>query len=170
MSDALAEQIELGHVLGAHGIKGWLRIYSSTRPINAIGQYKSWILAVGATQQRFAVRQLQQRGKSLVAQLEGVDDRNQAEALIGAKILVDASQLPPPAPGEYYWRDLIGCEVVNLQGFRFGQVDSMLETGANDVMVVVGEVERLIPFTLGHAVKKVDLESRRIEVDWDPEF
>lgn len=89
---------------------------------------------------------------------------------MGCEIGIRPEQMPATGPGEYYWRDLEGLEVVNLQGERLGRVDHLLETGANDVLVVVGERERLIPFVSAQVVTEVDLETGLIRVDWDKDF
>ncbi len=89
---------------------------------------------------------------------------------MGCEVGICPDQLPAAEPGEYYWRDLEGLEVSNLQGERLGVVDHLMETGANDVLVVRGERERLIPFVQGPVVVAVDLEARRIRVDWDKDF
>jgi 16S rRNA processing protein RimM len=102
--------------------------------------------------------------------LEGVDDRDQALQLSGLKIFVDRSQFEPAKPGEYYWADLIGLEVRETSGRSLGTVANMMETGSNDVMVVQGERERLIPFVIGEFVKNVDLNQGVLIVDWDPDF
>ena len=109
-------------------------------------------------------------GKGLVAKLDGVVDRDQAAALMDFTVSVDRGQLPENPDGTYYWADLVGLTVTTQQGQQLGTVDYMMETGANDVMVVAGDRERLIPFVLGQVVAKVDLESGLILVDWDPEF
>ncbi|MFP4155330.1 MAG: ribosome maturation factor RimM [Halothiobacillaceae bacterium] len=164
------EWVELGHVIGAHGVRGGLRVHSGTRPADAIGAYRRWRLAGPDGVFDLRLEGLGYQGKNLVARLESVTDRDRAEALAGARIMVRAEDLPPPAPGEYYWRDLIGCSVVTLDDQPLGEVAQMMETGANDVMVVRGDRERLLPFTIGHAVREVDLDRRRIRVDWDPGF
>jgi 16S rRNA processing protein RimM len=110
-------------------------------------------------------------GKGVVAKLKGCDDRDAAAALMGMSIAIRRDQFPAAAEGEYYWADLVGLAVSNLEGVSLGVVDQLLETGANDVLVVVqGDVERLVPFVQGQFVKEVDLTNRRIIVDWDPEF
>lgn len=110
------------------------------------------------------------QGKGVVLKFEGVDDRDAAVLLKGSEIAVDRGQLQRLPEGEYYWVDLIGLEVVNLEGVKFGRVDRLFETGSNDVLVVRGERERLVPWIRGDVVKDVDLVSGRITVDWDPEF
>ena len=113
----------------------------------------------------------QRQGNLVVAELEGISDRDQAFALIGSAISIRRNQLPKPKADEYYWIDLVGLEVETNLGVKLGKVDHLLETGANDVLVVVdGEVERLIPFLQPQTVLKVDLANQLIIVDWDPDF
>jgi len=110
------------------------------------------------------------QGKNVLASLDGYEDRNQAEELNGCRIFIDPAQLPRLQAGDYYWSDLIGLAVESLQGEPLGVVASMLETGADDVMVLSGDRERLIPFAINHIVREVDLEKRRLVVDWLPEY
>ena len=117
------------------------------------------------------------QNKGLIVKLQGVDQREAVELLTGAAVVVSADDLPQPAAGEYYWRDLIGCQVVNLEGYAMGTVTEMMETGSNDVLVVkagskdaFGKQERLIPFLYEQVVKRVDLATKTITVDWDAGF
>jgi 16S rRNA processing protein RimM len=105
-----------------------------------------------------------------VAQLEGIDDREAAGELVRHEIAVPRSELPPAEPGEFYWVDLIGLEVETLEGVVLGRVVDLVETGANDVLVVQGDRERLLPFVQGQCVRSIDLDSGRMTVDWDPDF
>lgn len=166
----VAERILLGKVLAAFGIQGWVKIHSDSRPIEAIGRYRSWQLQLKDEWIRFRVKSVRTQGKGLIAKLEGVNDRSQAEALAGARIAIDPAQLPKLPEGEYYWRDLLGLNVVTREGMKLGTVEQMLETGANDVMVLKGERERLVPFIPGQVVLEVDLDNGRMVVDWDPDF
>ena len=109
-------------------------------------------------------------GKHLVATLPGVEDRDQVEAMHGQEILVPRSALPPPSAGEFYWVDLEGMRVLNADGTDFGTVSHLFSTGANDVLVAVGERERMIPFVTPDYVVSVDFEAGLVTVDWDPEF
>ena len=109
-------------------------------------------------------------GKGIIARLDSIHDRDEATRLIGADIAVDREQLPQTAGDEYYWTDLIGLTVINREGITLGQVDYLLETGANDVLVIKGERERLIPFVLSHTVLDIDLVQRVLQVDWDVDF
>jgi 16S rRNA processing protein RimM len=110
------------------------------------------------------------QGKGVVARLDGVDDRDAATALVGTEIWVPRDALPKPRQGEYYWADLEGLAVRTVDGVDLGRVSHLFATGANDVMVVQGGRERLIPFVPGRQVVKVDLDAGLIEVDWDPDF
>ena len=109
-------------------------------------------------------------GKGLVVQLAGCADRDQAATFAGAEIAIPRSALAELDADEYYWADLVGLEVVTTAGEALGTVDHLIETGANDVLVVRGDRERLIPFTPGHAVVAVELEKRRLTVALDPAF
>ncbi len=162
--------ILMGRVSGLFGVKGWLKIYSHAAPREGILDYKVWYLMRDGNWQPFRVAAGQRQGKSVVAHLEGYDDRDQATSLLGSDIAIRREQLPALADGEYYWSDLEGLRVVNLQGIELGMVSYLFETGANDVLVVKGERERLIPYTLGMAVKSVDLQDGLLTVDWDPDF
>lgn len=106
----------------------------------------------------------------MVAKLPGCNDRDAAAKLVGATIQVPRSALPKPKRGEYYWTDLEGLAVVTVEGVDLGKVSHLFATGANDVLVVRGERERLIPFVTGQFVKDVDLKAGRITVDWDADF
>lgn len=165
-----SDRVLLGKVLAAFGIQGWVKIHSETRPLDDIGRYKTWQLRGKEGWADFRVKSVKFQGKGLIAKLEGVNDRNQAEALIGAEIAIDPAKLPRLPQGEYYWRDLMGLQVVTREGVNLGVIDHLLETGANDVLVVVGERERLLPFIPDQVVLEVDLAARRMVVDWDPEF
>ena len=109
-------------------------------------------------------------GKGVIARLVGCDDREHARLLMGCEIGIYRDQLPETRPGEYYWSDLHGLNVVTLDDDSLGVVDHLIETGANDVLVVKGERERLIPFVMGNIVRRVDLGGGEIQVNWDKEF
>ena len=111
-----------------------------------------------------------QLGHTLLAKLKGIDDRNQATNLLGAEIAIEPSQLESLSEGEYYWAELIGLRVLDLQGRELGVVDHLLETGAHDVLVLQGTPEILIPFVTGPIVKTVDVEAGYLRVAWDPDY
>ncbi|MEJ2394632.1 MAG: ribosome maturation factor RimM [Candidatus Thiodiazotropha sp.] len=164
------EMLILGRISGLFGVKGWVKIYSHTSPREGILSYKTLYLKREGGWQAFELAAGQAQGKGVVAKLAGYDDRDQAATLIGLDIAIKRDQLPKLDAGEYYWTDLEGLRVENLEGVDLGVVSYLFETGANDVLVVKGERERLIPYTQGMAVKEVDLQAGRILVDWDPEF
>ncbi len=162
------QALTLGEIVGAHGVKGWIRVHSYTEPREAILSYSPWLL--GEQHQAIGLLDGSLNGKSLIARLEGINDRDQAEALRGVEIRVERHQLPATGKNQYYWADLIGLDVVHRNGELLGKIEQMMATGANDVMVVEGDRQRLIPFLMGNTVLEVDLEARRIVVDWDSEF
>jgi len=166
--------ITLGRVTGLYGVRGWVKVFSDTDPREGIADYSEWLLKRQHGWQRIAVESGRKQGKSIVVKLAGVDDRDQAATLSGCEIAVTRDQFATTKPGEYYWIDLEGLKVVTTDGVELGIVDHLFETGANDVLVVreeeSGARERLIPYVPGEVVTEVDLQERRMIVDWDPEF
>jgi 16S rRNA processing protein RimM len=160
--------VPLGHIAGVHGVRGWVKVFSLTEPRDAIFEYRPWLL--GDDREEVSVSQGKQHGNRLIALLENVTDREQAEQLVGRQIAAYRDQFPALPEGEYYWTDLVGLTVELADGTELGTIDRMLATGAHDVMVVRGERERLIPFVMGRYVKKVSLDEATVVVDWDPEF
>jgi len=130
--------------------------------------YQPWLL--GEDKRPVNIVDGRKQGKGLVALLPGYDERELAATLVGQQIFVSREQLPPTAENEYYWSELEGLEVHTVKGELLGRVEKLMETGANDVLVIRGQREHLVPFVQGQYVKHVDLENGLIEVDWDPEF
>ncbi|MCP5146302.1 MAG: ribosome maturation factor RimM [Gammaproteobacteria bacterium] len=162
-----ADRVVLGQVSGVFGIKGWLKIHSYTRPRENILDFATWFISTPQGIRRYKLRDGRPQGSGLVAQLDGVEDRDAAAALIGAEISVARSALPPTDPDEYYWSDLIGMAVVSSQGRDLGKVTGMLETGVHDVLQIDGEAgQTLIPFVQGVYVMQVDLDRKQVTVDW----
>lgn len=159
----------VGHVLGAQGIKGWVRVFSETSPRENIVSYSPWLIERSGELRKVKVKGRLQ-GKHVLAKLQGIDDRSQAEALSGCQLFIERRLLPGLETGEYYWSDLIGLTVETQRAEPLGVVTAMLETGADDVMVLQGERERLIPFVMDEIVREVDLANRRLVVDWSPEY
>jgi 16S rRNA processing protein RimM len=160
----------IGRISGLYGVRGWVKIFSYTRPIKNILNYSPWQLGQHGQWQTISVSEGRVQGKGIIAHLESINDREQASRLLGAEIAVERQQLPQPAKGEYYWADLIGLTVINREGITLGQVDHLLETGANDVLVLKGERERLIPFLLESVILDVDLTQSVLRVDWGVDF
>ena len=163
--------VTLGRVSGAHGIQGWVKVHSDTSPREGIVGYSPWYLVREGRRECWKVNAGRLQGKAVVAKLAGCNDRDTAESLAGAEIAIPRSQLPATSrPGEYYWADLVGMRVETLDGVELGRIEQLFETGANDVIVVVGERERLLPYTWQQVVREVDLEQGVMRVDWDPAF
>ncbi|WP_127476253.1 ribosome maturation factor RimM [Sulfurivermis fontis] len=161
--------IVVGRIAGLFGVRGWVKVFSHTQPLDNILRYSPWLVLRDG--QWLPMKPLAGRihGKGIVAHLEGCDDRDAAAALVGSDIAIVRSQLPRAAADEVYWADLIGLKVVTLEGVELGVVDHLLETGANDVVVVRGERERLLPY-VDQVIREVDLHGGLLRVDWDPEF
>ena len=164
-----APRLVVGRISGTFGVAGWVRVRSFTRPPANILRYSTWYLNQDDRHTEKQLRQGREQSKGIVALLAGCDDRTTAESLVGAEVAIHRAQLPAAADGEYYWTDLIGCGVSTVAGMPLGKVARLLETGANDVLVVQGQRERLIPFVVDLYIQEVDLAGRRITVDWDPE-
>lgn len=165
------EYIDVGEVSGVFGIKGWVKVFSFTRPRENILNYSPWYLRKKGEIREIKLIDGQRQGKLVIAALEGIGDREAAASIVGCNILIDKKQLPVPDKGEYYWADLVGLRVETGQGVGLGYVDHLLETGANDVLVVKdGKQERLIPFLQRQTVLRIDLENGVMVVDWDPDF
>ena len=163
------ESVVVGRFNGSWGVRGWVKVWSDTRPPVAIFDYQPWL--VGERGESLDIEHWQQSGPRLLVKLSGIDTPEQAAALGNQVIRIDRSSLPEPEPGEYYWHDLIGLEVVNLQGHVYGRVERMQETGVHDVLDICGGDERvLIPFVVGEFVREVDLAGGRITVDWPTEW
>jgi 16S rRNA processing protein RimM len=160
------QPIVLGRVAGVYGVRGWVRVFSDTDPRDNILRYAPWLL--NGTLHR--VLEGRKHGKGLVVRLEGCDDRDQAAALVGQAISIYRDQLPAPRPDEFYWADLEGLSVETLNGEPLGRVSHLFSTGANDVLVIKGERERLLPFVWDDVVKDVDFDAGVMRVDWDPDF
>ncbi len=152
------------------GIEGWLKIHSYTRNRADIFEYGYWLVGPEERPRRYELESGRVQGRGgLVAKLAGLDDRDAAVAEVGSLIQVSPEQLPALDDGEYFWHQLTGLVVENLDGKPLGTVDYLFETGANDVLVVAGERERLIPYIPG-VIREVDLEAGRMRVDWDEDF
>jgi len=196
--DNASDKVILGRITGVYGVQGWLKVFSYTDPMESIIDYSPWYIRAENrkkapwTEVKLAAGK--RHAKTVIVRLEDCNDRDQAMAYIGSEIAIEQQQLEAlQGKDEYYWRDLFGLRVVNLQGVELGVVKTLMETGVNDVLVVVSEKEvaekereeiggaetedakadyreRLIPWTLDNAIIAVDIEQGVITVDWDPDF
>jgi 16S rRNA processing protein RimM len=164
------KHVTLGRISGVFGVKGWVKVHSYTEPRDNIVGFGVWTLRAGGEDRQVDVEEGRGQGAGVVAKLRGVDDRDQARQLVGADIVVPRDQLPACAPDEYYWTDLEGLEVRTTDGQVLGTVDHLVATGSNDVLVLTGGRQRLIPFVMGQVIREVDLEAGKIIVDWSPDY
>ena len=181
-NEKTSEKIVLGRITGVYGLKGWVKVFSYTDPMESIVDYSPWYVRPEKKQSspwtKVKLKAGKRHAKTVIAKLENCNDCDEAQAYIGSEISVEQDQFEAlKDKNAYYWQDLIGLRVINQQNIELGVVTKMLETGANDVLVVTseeeaetGNKERLIPWTLQQAIIAVDLEQGVLEVDWDPDF
>jgi len=165
-----ADMVVLGRIAGVFGVRGWVKVFSHTEPRDNILTYSPWCIRERGGWGERRLLAGKPHGKGIIALLQGCDDRDQAASMVGCDIAVARSRLPELKQDDYYWSDLQGLRVQTLKGVELGIVGHLFETGANDVMVVKGERERLIPYLWQQVVKQVDLDTGLMLVDWDPEF
>lgn len=172
-----SEKVVLGKIGAPYGIKGWLKLTAYTDDPEGIFNYDTLFIQMDGQWQQRTVADWRRHNNGLVFKFDKIDDRNGAQGFTHAEIAVLAEDLPDLPDEEFYWRDLIGLNVVNLAGYQMGQVTDMLETGSNDVLVIkakpndaFGKTERLIPFLTEQVVKEVNQQEKTILVDWDPGF
>lgn len=202
------EKIILGRITGVYGVKGWLKIFSYTDPMEAIVDYSTWFIRPerkspgnrlkgknAAAWKKVKLAAGKRHAKTVIAKLAHCDDRDEAQAYIGSEIAVEPEQLEKlKGKDEYYWHELTGLRVINQQGIELGVVKRLMETGANDVLVVAPEKsadadstvtdnegrdnesrdeeskERLIPWIMHQSIIAVDLQQGILKVDWDADF
>ena len=171
--------VDVGRITSVFGVKGWVKIHSDTEPQENIFSYNPWWLKTRHGVKAVEVDECRPHGKGFVAHIKGVDDRDLAEEFCRVNIAVERQQMPELDTGEYYWHQLEGLVVITDfegQTSRLGVVQRLMETGANDVLVVKGDAdsidlnERLVPYVPGRFVKAIDLDAGQITVDWDPAF
>ncbi len=162
--------VVVGKIASPFGVKGWTKVVSYTQPLAGLMEYNNWQLSKGRMRRTVDVQQGREHGKFLVVKFREIDDREQVALLTNAEVIVARDQFAETEQGDYYWADLIGLRVFTTTGVELGVIDSLFETGANDVMVVKGERERLVPWIVPDVVTSVELDAGRMTVDWDPDF
>jgi 16S rRNA processing protein RimM len=169
--------IIVGRLAGVYGVKGWQKLLSFTDIPESIFEYQPWMLMRQGNLQEFTVSDWKRHNKGYIVKLEQIEQREAAQALTGLDIYVNSTALPELDEDEYYWRDLVGMQVITEKGYNLGVVTELLETGSNDVLVVkansndaFGQQERLLPFLEGSVIIRVDKADKQIVVDWDPGF
>lgn len=179
MTSGSSNLVDVGRITAVFGIQGWVKIHSSTEPAENLFEYDPWWLKTPHGVKAVEIDAVRPHGKGFVAHIKGVDDRDEAALYTGTTIAVERQQLPELADGEFYWHQLQGLAVISRfagRDTRLGCVARMLETGANDVLVIqadehsLDDRERLVPYIPGQYVLDVDLEAGTVFVDWDPDF
>ncbi len=160
--------IQLGEVGAPFGVRGWVKLRSFTDPPERLVEHRSVRVGREGAWEMYRIEQSGRSGGRLTAKFFGIEDRDRAMTLRGAQICVLRSELPERDKRDFYQADLIGCEAVNLAGLRLGIVQHFVETPAHTLMVIRGEKEYWVPAVPRH-LRRVELESRRIVVDWDLE-
>ena len=162
--------VAMGYIKGAFGIKGWIKVQSDTEYTDSLLDYPQWRLSKGKEHILAEVESGKMAGDELQVKLAHINDRNAAALLRGYTIEIKRSDFEPAQEGEYYWADLVGLTVHNRQNELIGTVNSLMETGAHDILVVDGEHSRkLIPF-VDHYIDNVDLEQGSIIADWGLDY
>lgn len=171
------QPVVIGKIGSAYGIRGWIKIFSSTKNILSIFDYQPWLIHRVNKWQCLELESWKRSRQNLIIKVKGISSRDDIRLLTHCEIIIESWQLPSLAENDYYWKDLIGCQVATVTGYELGKVIDMMETGSNDVMIIksnlkdaFGIKERLIPFLHKQVVKKVNFNARMIEVEWDPNF
>ena len=162
------KNVFVGKVSSPHGIKGWLKVISYTDPIENILSYKEWFITNDEGKKTFSIEDSRIQGKKIIVKLDGIEDRNSAQDLKNKEILVSRIELPKLEKNTFYWNDLLDLTVLDKKGKQIGKVDSLFETGSNDVLVIVNENKErfLVPFIMEEVIRKVDLAKEFISIDW----
>ncbi|MXP56628.1 ribosome maturation factor RimM [Pantoea sp. Mhis] len=167
----------VGKIGIAYGVRGWLKLFSSTDNIESIFYYQPWFIYRHSKWQYINVENWKHHNQGLIIKLKDINDRNTALQLTNAEIIIEKTRLVALEDNEYYWSDLIDCNVITLSGYDMGRVINFIQTGSNDVLVVKANLndcfnikQRLIPFIDKQVIKKINLFKKKIQVDWDPGF
>ncbi len=175
-SKAVEKSAVLAKIGKTHGIKGWVRVISFTSPAENIFEYSRFIASQGHETRQIEIDQYKSQAAGILGHIKGVDTPEQAKALAGMTLSVNVADLPELNPDEIYWYQLEGLAVINQHDQLLGVVSSLLETGANDVLIVkpskesIDERERLIPFRREATVSEVDIGSGTLRVIWDADY
>jgi 16S rRNA processing protein RimM len=160
----------MGRITAPFGVKGWVKVQPLTAAAKNLLAYPRWWVGRGGDWQEYEIAEASVlAGKTVAARLAGCEDRDAAARFGGSEIAVPRSQLPKAGAGEYYWADLMGLRVVNAESQELGSIVQILQTGANDVLVVQGERERLIPF-IADVIREVDAATGVLRVNWGADY
>lgn len=162
----------MGKIGAPYGVRGWVKIHSFTEPLTNLFTYPLLLQAPKQEWRSVAIEEYRAHGDGFVAKLVDINDRDAAALITNLQLAVERENLPAlePEKGQYYFADLLGLTVYNQEQIELGQVVDFFATGANDVMVVRGKKEYLIPFVLDTYIVAIDLQTKRMQVEWDSEF
>nr|WP_314765364.1 ribosome maturation factor RimM [uncultured Neisseria sp.] len=164
------QRVAMGYIKGVFGIKGWLKIAADTEYPDSLLDYPEWLLSKNGKTLNVVLEAGKLVGDELQVKFEGIDDRDQAFALRGYTVEIPRDKLSPAGEDEYYWTDLVGMTVVNKEGITLGTVKNLMETGANDVLVIQGtDKQILIPFVSNY-IETVNHDSKTITADWGLDY
>lgn len=170
------DHVVLGRFGAPYGVKGWVRLMSFTDPRDNILAYRHFKLRDGEELRDVEIDESRPQGKGFVAHVKGCDDRDETRRYTGRELLIEKRALPALESGSFYWHQLEGLTVVTLGGQELGRIDHLMETGANDVVVVkptptsIDGEERLIPYVKGQVIREIDLEGGLMRVDWEADL
>ena len=163
------KRLLIGQINGLFGVQGWVKIFSHAHPRKNILSYQPWHVKVNDVWTTLEIVKGREQGKTIVAQLKGVSDREIARNYIGTELYIEKSQLPKLPKGEYYWDELTGLEVINCQKVVLGKISYLVDTGSNQVMVINGKKEHWVPYIEPFLIS-IDMDKHQVLVDWDEDF
>ena len=170
-----SDTLVIGKIGAPYGVKGWVKVTSYTHDLDGVFAYTPWLLGQVQEGKEYVVDQWRIHNKGLVAKLIGVETRDDAESIKNLEISIKAEQLPQLDDSDFYWRELVGMQVITDKGYNMGVIKELFETGANDVLVVrasessIDDRERLIPYIESEVIARIDLDDALIEVNWHPD-
>ena len=169
-SDKSDKLITVGRLGASYGVMGWIKVHSFTDPIDNILTYQPWLVKRQGQWQPLELTGSRKHNKGIIVAIDGCNNKEDTALYRNLEIAVKREQLPALEAGEFYWTDLHDLKVYTTDGDELGKVDSILATGANDVLVVKGKQEYLIPYLRNEVIKDIDLGNSKIVVDWDVNF
>lgn len=160
------KRLLVGKINGLFGFEGWVKIFSHTVPRKNILSYQPWLVKITNNWQEMTIVEGREHGKNIIAKIQGIESIEQAQPIVNTDIFINQSQLPKLQKSEHYWHDLIGLTVINKQNITLGKVIDLVDTQANQVLIIKGKKEHWLPY-LPPFLIKVDTDKKQILVDWN---
>lgn len=171
------QKIIVGKIGSTYGISGQIRVTSYTEVTSNIFDYQPWLIKHAGLWKSIYIEEWKYHKNSIIIKIKNIDDESKASQLTNYKIVVEETKLPVLSKNNYYWKDLISCNVRTINGYKLGKIIDIMETGSNDVLIVqaglrdaFGIKERLIPYIDRKVITQVNIDDKQIEVDWEPNF